>query len=215
MKNTVATFVTAAIGSLCTIHSADARSIVQVDIHGQVIFNATAGAPLSTVAVGELAHTSFQVDSDVFVDSIPGDVRAYNVIQPSYSLSFSGGASVGLGVGPAFFGVRDGDPVADGFFVSHNTTSVGGVFLSQAPYRGDFHSSYVGSTLSSVDILSAVGTYDFTGLTVFGYTIWQGSVDNVRMDINFDHMTITVVPSPATLFALVPLVLGVRGRRRR
>jgi hypothetical protein len=194
--------------------SADARPLVQVDVYGEVYFNGTVGAPLSTVTVGQTAHMAFQVDSSVFVDSIPGDVRAYNIIQPSFSLSFSGGASVGMTGGPAYFGVRDGDPVADGFFVSTSTVSYGGVPLTQAPYQADFHASYTGTTLSSLDILAAFGTYDYDGLTVFGYSLWQSFPDNVKMGIDFTHMTIGAVPAPSTALALCPFIFGIRRRRR-
>lgn len=214
MKNPIPRIVAAFVGTLCILGSADARPLVQVDIFGIVNFNSTSGSPLSTVTVGQMARTSFTVDSSVFVDSIPGTVRAYNIMLGSYALSFSGGASVGA-VGPAFFGVRNNDPGVDGFFVSDSTTSLGGVALSQAPYREDFHATYGSTTLSSVDILAAVGTYNFTGLTVFGYDLWQAFPDNVRMDIDFDHMTIAVVPAPAALCAFAPLAFGIHRRRRR
>ena len=212
MKNPIASILTACLGSLCLMSSANA-DIVQVDIYGTVIFNGTTGSPLSTVTVGQTARTSFMVDSNVYINSIPGDVRAYDIMIGSYSLSFSGGASVGA-VAPAYFGVRDGDPVADGFFVSDSTVSIGGVAMTQAPYREDFHTSYLGSHLSSVDILDAVGTHNFNDLTVFGYTLWQAFPDNVRMNIDFTHMTIAVVPAPAGFLAFAPLILGVRRRRR-
>lgn len=84
--------------------------------------------------------------------------------------------------------------------------------LTQAPYQGHFRVGYTGGTLGSLDILDALGTYDFTGLTVFGYNLWTGSPDNVVLDIEFTHMTIT--PAPATLLAFAPLILGLRRRRR-
>ena len=211
VKDPLAKILTTAVGVLCISVSVDARSIVQVDVYGTVIFNGTSGSPLVSVTVGQTARTSFTLDSSIFVDSIPGTVRAYTITPGSFSLSFSGGASVGA-TGPAFFGVRNNDPAVDGFFVSDNTTNLGGVALTQAPYREDFHATYGGSTLSSVDILAATGTYNFTGLTVFGYNLWQAFPDNVRMDINYDHMTIAVVPAPAGILALAPLGLG---RRRR
>jgi len=213
MKNRLGKALTVAVGSLCIMSSVDA-AIVQVDVYGTVVFNGTTGSPLVSVTAGQTARTSFTVDSSIFVDSIPGTVRAYNVTPGSFSLSFSGGASVGLGAGPAYFAVRNNDPGVDGFFLSDNTTSFGGVALSQAPYREDFHATYGSSLLSSVDILGATGNYDFTGLTVFGYNLWQSFPDNVRMDIDFSHMTIAVVPAPAGFLAFAPLILGL-GRRRR
>jgi hypothetical protein len=214
MKSQIAVVTGALVGAMCIVGSAEARSLVLVEVHGTVFFNGIGPAPLGLVTAVQTAVMSFHVDSDVFIDSIPGDVRAYNIIQPSFSLSFSGGVVVGLGATPSYFGVRDGDPVADGFFVSTSTTNLGGVPLTQAPYQADFHTSYVGSTLSSVDILNAFGTYDFTGLTVFGYNLWAAFPDNVVLGIDFTHMTIGEVPAPAGVFAFVPLAFGC-GRRRR
>jgi hypothetical protein len=213
MKSTLANALVALTVSLCVVGAAEARTIVQVDIYGTVIFNGITPPPLGTVTAGQTAIMSFQVDSNVFVDSIPGDVRAYDIIQPSFLLSFSGGASVGLAGGPSYFGVRDGDPVSDGFFVSTSTTNLGGVPLTQAPFQADYHTSYVGGTLSSVDILDALGMYDFTGLTVFAYNLWASFPDNVAMEIEYSHMTISAIPAPAALAAFAPLLLGTRRRR--
>ena len=66
-----------------------------------------------------------------------------------------------------------------------------------------------------LDILAATGNYDFTGLTVFGCNLWQAFPDNVRMDIDFSHMTIAVVPAPAGILAFAPLAFGTGRRRRR
>ncbi len=211
MKHRIVSIVTA-FSALC-ITAFAGGAIVQVDMYGTVVFNGTSGSPLGGVTAGQLAHTSFTVDSTLFTDSIPGVVRAYDVMAGSFSLSFSGGASVGL-AGPAHFGVRNNDPGVDGFFLSDNTSSFGGVALSQSPYREDFHATYGSSLLSSVDILGALGTYNFTGLTVFGYNLWQTFPDNVRMDIDYDHMTISQVPTPAGILAFAPLALGLARRRR-
>ena len=64
-----------------------------------------------------------------------------------------------------------------------------------------------------IDILDAQGTYDFTGLTNFGFNLWAVFPDNVVMEINFEQMTIAAVPAPATLVVLAPLAFGRRRRR--
>ena len=84
--------------------------------------------------------------------------------------------------------------------------------LEQTPINLNVDLGYVGSTLSSLDILDAVGTYDFTGLTRFGFNLWAVSPGNVGMEINFEQLTI--VPAPG-VGLLLPLGLVVGRRRRR
>lgn len=198
--------------------TAHAGAAVEVTATGTVFFNGIGAPPLNGVGSGETAVMYFQVDSNSFVDSIPGDVRAYAITPSTFSLSFSGGVTVGLldpFPGTPYFGVIDGFPVSDGFFVSSSTVSPGGVALEQEPYQANLSIGYTGGTLSSLDILDAVGTYDFTGLTSFSYDLWTVFPDNVVLGIDFQEMTIAVVPAPATLAALAPLALGLRRRRRR
>lgn len=214
MKNLVV-LVLAGTGLLAG--SAHAGLVIEVVVTGEVVFNAIGVPPLGDVNPGETAVMSFLVDSNVFIDSIPGDVRAYEIDHSSFSLEFSGGVIQGLLIpfpGTPYFGVIDGFPVSDGFFVSSSIVSPGGVALQQEIFQANLSLGYVGSTLSSVDILDAVGTYDFTGLTSFGFNLWSGFPDNVALDIDFQQMTISVIPAPATLAVLAPMALGLRRRRR-
>ena len=176
--------------------------IVSVTATGQVIFNGVGSAPLSGVGSGDQATVSFQIDSNNFVDGIPGDVRGYVIDESSFTLSFEpSGVSVGLenpfpaGETP-YFGVIDGFPVSDGFFVSTSTVSPGGVPLEQTPINFNLDLGYDGATLASLDILDALGVYDFTGLTRFGFTLWQVFPDNAIMEIDFESMTIAGAPVP-------------------
>ena len=192
---------------------------VTVTATGEVGFNGIGDAPLSGVSSGDLVELSFKVDSDNFVDGTPGDTRGYVIDQSSFSLEFDTPVSQGLlnpfpaGQTP-YFTLVDGFPVSDGFFVSTSPFSPGGVPLEQEPFNLNLELGYVGSTLSSLDILDAVGTYDFDGLTRFGFNLWAFSPDNVAMDINFSQMEI--VPEPSALFLLAgsgPL-LFLRRRKR-
>ncbi len=190
---------------------------VSVSITGVVNFNAISTQPLSGVSSGETGVLSFLVDSNNFVDGIPGDTRGYVIDEASFNLSFSGGVSVGiLNPFPAgqtpYFTLVEGFPVSDGFFVSTSAISPGGVPLSQTPLNVNVDLGYVGSTLNSLDILDAVGDYGFNGLTRFGFNIWQAFPDNVRLDMDFSGMKI--VPEPSTSFLLVPTALWLIGRRR-
>lgn len=182
---------------------------VQVTATGTVYFNGINSAPLSGVGNGEVATMTAWVDSTNWVEGVPGDLRSYVIT--SFDLSFSGGTSVGLGGGGAYFTLVDGFPVSDGFFVSDSITSPGGVALDVGDYQFNLDIGYVGTTLGSLDITDAYGTYDFDGLTRFGMNIWRLFPDNVQMGIEFSSLTI--VPAPAGVFAFVGF--GAMASRRR
>lgn len=171
-------------------------STVNISATGTVIFNGIPTAPLSGVNGGELATVSFEVDTAGFVDGVPGDTRGYIIDPGSFSLSFSGGVSVGLlnAAPTAYFGIVDGFPVSDGFFVSTSTVSPGGVPLSQSDYNFNLDLGYVETTLSSLDIEDAKGVYMFDGLTRFGMTIWRVFPDNSVMEMDFVSLTIMNEP---------------------
>ena len=189
---------TSALATLFLFASVQA-SPVDVSATGTVVFNGITTPPLNAVTAGQTAIVSFTVDSNNFVDGVPGDTRGYVIDQASFSLSFSGGASVGLlspfpaGQTP-YFTLVEGFPLSDGFFISTSPVSPGGVPLSQTPLQFNLDLGYVGSTLLTLDILDAKGTYGFTGLTRFGFNLWQSFPDNVRMEINFINLTIANGP---------------------
>jgi len=189
---------------------------VEVSATGQVLFNGIQDEPLGGVSGGTV-EMSFVVDSNNFVDGVPGDTRGYVIDQSSFSLKFQpSGISVGLespfpaGDTP-YFSLVDGFPVSDGFFVSDSPISPGGVPLSQSPFSANLELGYVGETLSSLDILDAVGVYEFDGLTRFGYTVWTISPDNVAMEIDFARLTI--VPEPSCLALLLVSGIAIFWRR--
>lgn len=190
--------------------------IVTVIVTGQVIFNAIGDPPLSGVGFGDNVEMSFEVDSDDFVDGVPGDTRGYEIDQSSFSLTFDTPASVQLlnpfpaGETP-YFTLVDGFPVSDGFFVSTSPFSPGGVPLEQEPINANLSLGYTEDTLTSLDILDALGTYGFGGLTSFGFNLWSIFPDNIAMDIDF--MQMTIVPEPATLGLLTLGLLALRRRR--
>jgi len=210
MKRAVSLFTT-----LAMIVAAQAEPLT-VTATGTVVFNGVTAAPLNAVGAGDAATMSFQADSNNFIDGIPGDTRGYVIDETSFSLAFDTPASVGLlnpfpGGQTPYFTLVDGFPVSDGFFVSTSPVSPGGVPLSQTPLNANLDLGYVGATLSSLDILDALGTYDFTGLTRFGFTLWQTFPDNVRMEIDFAQLAITPEPASLALLALG----AVLARRRR
>ena len=203
----------------CGLARAD---IVAISVRGQVIQNLITTPPLNGATVGNTGVMSFTVDSNNFIDGIPGDLRSYPINQSSFALTFQpSGVTVGLanpfpaGQTP-YFTLVDGFPVSDGFFVSTSTTSPGGVPLSQSPLQANLDLGYTGTTLSSLNILNAFGTYTFNGLTRFGFNLWQTIPDNVRLDMDFQQMTIAPEPTAAlALPALAGLLASTRRVRKR
>lgn len=157
-----------------------AGEIVRVTFRGEVEFNGISAPPLGNAAPGQDAEITFTIDSDVFVDSGAFPTRGYEIDTSSYELSF-GGTTIGLASpfpGTPYFVLRNDDPAVDGFFTSTNVNVPAGLALQQTGVFGPFAASnsvtYVGTTLTSLDILDALGTYDFTGLTVFNWTVDDG-----------------------------------------
>ncbi len=192
---------------------------VQVDITGAVESNQIGSGAFGVVSAGDAAHMSFLLDSDLFANDPSFPTRGYAIDHASYALTL-GAASVGLqdpfsaGQTP-LFGVRDNDPAVDGFFLATNTALPTGVPLDEAggfgPFVSNFLVTYGGDALPSLNILDAVGTYDFTGLSVFNWTVSDGPFDPLL--VVFEQMTISVVPEPSTLVLFGASVLLLRRRR--
>jgi len=97
-----------------------------------------------------------------------------------------------------YFVLRDNDPAVDGFFFADNNVDFPfpGLPLDEpgrfGPFASNFLVTYTGDTLISLDILDALGTYTFDGLTVFNYTVGDGPFDAIGLI--FEQMTITAVP---------------------
>ncbi len=200
------------------IASAAQATPVLVEIFGEVDFNQITPGQLGMVNAGETAHLSFMLDSTSFIDSAMFPTRGYDIDLNSLDLSFSGGTSIGANplAPPSYFVLRDNDPAVDGFFTGGSVDGFpSGIELNQVGVFENFASSfsvtYGNDPLSSLNILDAVGTYDFTGLTVFGMTITDGPFD--AMGLIFSSMTITQVPAPSTALPLV--VAGLAATRRR
>jgi hypothetical protein len=206
---------------------AQAGVTVQVTAFGEVEFSQITPPPLGTAGPGDPATMSFTVDSDVFTDSGSFPTRGYAINHASFSLML-GPATVGLqnpfpaGQTP-YFVLRDNDPAVDGFFTSLNNVDFPiGLPLDQAGSLGQLASqyqiTYTGDKLASLDILGALGTYDFTGLTTFEWAIGDGPF--VEAEIVFDHMTISAeqpaIPEPAGLGLLgVALLAAGTVKKRR
>ncbi|MHC5211632.1 MAG: hypothetical protein ACYTG2_13010 [Planctomycetota bacterium] len=174
---------------------------VIVTVKGEVEWNLINNGTLSVVQVGEQVTMSFRVDSETYTDNMSFPVRGYHVNQNSFQLAFDS-VTVGLqspfpGGQTPYFQVRYNDPVDDGFVLSTSLDAPVGVPISVTGGFGQlkdaFHVTYSGDKLSSLAILDALGTYDFTGLSVFNWTIDDGPAN--PMGIIFEDLTIALAPS--------------------
>lgn len=208
-----------AIGAMAGSVGVAEAEIVLVEIAGTVEFNQVAAPPIGSLTAGTAVVLSFLVDSDDFANSPTYPTRGYVIDQASFSLA-GGGVSVGLqspfpaGEVP-YFVIRNDDPAVDGFFIARSVDFPIGVPLGQAGFferfSQDFSVTYGGGLLESLDILDAVGTYAYDGLTNYNWTIEDGPFSPVS--IGFESISISVVPAPATVAML--LLGGACGRRRR
>lgn len=197
-----------------------AAQLVQVDVVGSVDFGGVPSGQWSDAASGDSVVMSFQVDAANFVDSTNFPVRGYELIQPSFTLTI-GGDTAGLApsqpFGSPYFVIRNDDPAVDGFFLGTNIDGFPNGVATDEPAAFDptfsaiFSATYEGTRLDSLDIVDAVGSYDFTGLSVFNWGLEDGPFQ--PMGFIFDSWSISIVPAPGAL-ALVPM-MGLAARRRR
>ncbi|MBN8596122.1 MAG: hypothetical protein J0L78_00445 [Planctomycetes bacterium] len=195
-------------------------AIVKVDIYGEVEWNGIRTGVLnnSVVTGGSAVHISFLLDSTQFVNDPDFPTRGYFIDHASFSASY-GSVTVGMQnpypyPSAPFFVVRNNDPMVDGFFLSNGTawpfaptTDVPGIFEN---FGTAFEVSYDVDRLSSLDIMGALGSYDYTGMSTFYMATVDGGMD--AMGILYTGMTISEVPAPATMGLLLPLAFA---RRRR
>ena len=183
---------------------AEAGVTVKVTVTGTVVGNQINPPPLGNVNPGDAATLTFEVDSGTFTNSLNFPTRGYDIDQSSFQLTM-GTTTIGLqnpfpGGQTPYFVIRNDDPAVDGFLVSTSVDVPIGVPIDQTGIFGQFinnyYVTYVGTTLTSLDILDALGTYDFTGLTVFNWTIDDGPFN--PMIIDFASMKIECASNPTS-----------------
>jgi hypothetical protein len=194
--------ILAVVLALIAVPSAAGVPVI-VTVTGEVEFNQINTPPLGDVSPGDPVMMSFVVDSDVFTDSDLFPTRGYEIDPWSFSLEFGDAIELGLqdplpmDVTP-YFVLRDNDPAVDGFFVATNIVNPFGFGIPLAQtgifdqFAASFRVTYENDTLSSLDILDALGTYDFSGLTVFGWSIDDGPFE--AMFIIFEQLTLVAIP---------------------
>ena len=175
-------------------------TIIDVTVTGTVEYNLIGQPPLNGFTPGAPASLTFTIDATSFVNSPNFPTRGYPIDKASFVLT-SGAASISLqnpfppGQTP-YFVLRNNDPGVDGFFVANSVDFPTGVPLNQTHTGGQrfnhtFMVTYGPTALSSLDVLDALGTYDYTGLSVYNWTTWHSSPDLVFMEIMFGELTIS------------------------
>ncbi len=214
--------VFAAACSLACLAGIASADLVRVEVTGEWDFGMVRSGVLNGVNSGP-ASMSFDVDSNVFIDSGNFPTRGYSIIEDSFVLTLNG-ISVGMpnpyvpaGETPLFI-LRNNDPAVDGFFLGSNVDGFpDGVSINNAglidPFLGVlFSATYLNDPLPSLDILDAVGTYTFANLSSFNWGL--DDAGNQFAGMIFDQFTISVVPAPAAATILAPAGLLAFRRRR-
>jgi hypothetical protein len=173
-------------------------ALVEVTIEGEVEFNSIGPPPLGVPNPGDPVTVRFTLDSEEFVDNQVFPTRGYVIDPATFSMEFP---SVSVGLAEPFpreltpyFVLRDNDPAVDGFLLTTDLSGPAGVPLDQqgifGPFRDNFYVTYTGATLSSLDLLDALGVYDFTDLTVFNWTVEDGAFE--PLGILFTRLTLAL-----------------------
>jgi hypothetical protein len=178
--------VSRSVGSvLCLCVAADFASatIVHVRITGSVESNQFTTGLLAGVPANAPVDLRFDVDSANFVTSptptLVNRVRGYRVINSTFSLVI-GGRNVPLLNNPQWnFVIRNNDPGVDGFFFSVGTdipTQIP-VNIAIANYGVEYSRTFAGATtLPSLNILDARGTWAFNDISSYNFNIARGEI---------------------------------------
>lgn len=197
--------------------------IILVMATGDVGFNVI-GGNMTGVPVGSPVSMSFTVDSNVFLNSASFPTRGYPIDLASFNMTVDGRPVPIVNPQPGgatpYFVLRNNDPAVDGFFLSPGVdlpfpTAV--TIPGLAPTHDlDFSVSYNnGNVISSLDIQSALGTYNLTGIGSYQWTI--GLFGNPGAEYNFATLAIANVPEPGSLClaALSGVAMAWKYRRAR
>lgn len=180
---------------------------VNVEILGTVEFEQVNFGEFANVHPGDATLVSFAVDSETYISgSFP--TRAYAIDPASFTLTI-GSVTAGLqnpfpaGQTP-YFVLRDNDPAVDGFFVSLGPDNPFPLPLDEPANIDDyfglaFSVGYTGDTLGSLNILDAVGTYDYDGLTNYNFAVMDSWAEAIYFNFQQVVISASVATEAATL----------------
>jgi hypothetical protein len=203
---------------VCILAPAALAVPVNITTTGVVDFNII-GGEMTNVPDGAPVSMSFNVDSNIFINSGSFPTRGYAIDLNSFAMSV-GGVNVPIvnpqPNGTAYFVLRNNDPAVDGFFLSTGpdfpfplAVTIPGL---TPQHELDFSVAYTnGNQITSLDILDAVGTYGTTDLAVYNWAI--GRFGNHGAEYAFQQLSISVVPEPCAMSAAGALLLLSRRRR--
>jgi len=192
------------ITALTLLASVAVAEIVSVEMVGEVEYSQVNQGIFADVNSGDAFYASFTLDSDVWEPSPGGyGVRGYPIDVASFDLTIGSVGPVHL-VNPqpngetTYFNLRNADPVADGFFIANQLDWDYNLPKLDVPGGIDDYFTliwsigYTEETFSSLDILDAVGSYDFAGLTSFYCAIKDAFADPIGL-----IPTVTVISAPS------------------
>jgi hypothetical protein len=203
------------IASLMLVATGALAEMVTVEFIGTVEYNQVNQGIFAGVSGGDAVHASFTVDSETWLPSPGGfGVRGYPIDLASFELTIGSVGPVAL-VMPqpngetTYFSLRNADPVADGFFISNQLDWDYVLPKLNVPGGLDpyftFHWSvgYTEDTFSSLDILDAIGSYDYTGLTNFYTVIADSFADPIGLEFVQTIISASIVDTQSTTMSSI------------
>lgn len=196
---------------------------VRITVTGVVDYNVIGGGMAGTPS-GAPVSMGFNVDSNNFLNSASFPTRGYLIDLASFAMTV-GGTAVTMdipqpGGNSAYFVLRNNDPAIDGFFLSPGVDldaplSVHIPGLVPEHELSFKHTLADGTTLSSLNILDAAGSYNLS-TNVSSYLFGIGRFGNFGAEYVPGQLTIAVVPEPASfwLMGLGGLVLWRCARKQ-
>lgn len=213
--------VFAALTAAAMVANSASAVPVNVLVQGTVEFNVIGGNQ-ANVPDGAPVSMSFNVDSDVFVNSPNFPTRGYPLDLSSFEMLVGGNPIEIIDPQPfgatAYFVLRNNDPAVDGVFLSQNVDfpiPLGVTIPGLSPdHELDFLRTFNdGTPFPSLDILDAVGTYGLENLSSFDWSV--GRFGNDGAFYLYETMTIRIVPEPGALALLALWGLPLLALRRK
>ena len=149
-------------------------------MRGAVEYNQFTSGTFAGVVAGDPVLIRIKLDSTNFLNNPIYPTRGY-WFDPSTFYMTVGSVDVSLSptVTNAYFVIRNNDPQVDGFFISTGTGFDEEILLDMTPAGYGIGWKWTlagGTTLSSLDILGALGTYGYPNISVFNWAVRYGEI---------------------------------------